>query len=99
MSLIALIVGLFLQLIFAVFQLMAVIFIGGVAANGTALYPWQMSVLNASIFLLPSLSIVVSCLLIFLYKTESPYLSYWWHIIPLLALCLYIIFVFAVSEA
>jgi hypothetical protein len=97
MSLKVLIIGVFLQLMFAVFQFMAVIFAGGGAANGGSLKSWQITALDLSILFLPSISILVSVLLVFLYIFDSRYLSNWWHAIPVITLLVYLVFVFSLS--
>jgi hypothetical protein len=97
MSFKVLVIGIFLQILFAVFQFMAVVFAGGAAANSGTLKPWQMTTLDLSIIFIPSVSIFVCILLVFLYGFDSQYLSNWWHAIPFITLVIYIIFVFSLN--
>lgn len=94
MSLKALIIGISLQPMFAVFQFLAVIFSVAGAANNGNLKPWQITPLDLSVIFLPSVSIVVSALRIYLYQFDSQYLSNWWHAIPfvILLICLKLVF-------
>lgn len=97
MSLTVLIIGVFLQLAFAAFQFMAVIFAAGAAVNSGDIKPWQMTILDLSIILLPSVSVLISIVLIFLYQSKSRYLSNWWHAVPVAILILYLTFVFSLN--
>jgi len=101
MSLKVLIIGVFLQLAFAVFQFMVVIFaVGSVVntINEEDLTSWQMAIVNYSIFILPGVSILVSILLIFLYIFDSRYLSNGWHVIPFVALFLGGVFLLSLNR-
>jgi nucleoside recognition membrane protein YjiH len=97
MTLKVLIIGVVLQAMFACFQFMAVIFAGGAAANSDNLKPWQITALDLSIIYIPSISVVIAVLLIFLYLFDSEYLSNWWHAVPVVSLVAYIVFVFSLG--
>ena len=97
MSLTTLIVGIGLQLLFALVQFMGAIFAGAGAANTANLKPWQITTLDLSILVLPSISVIVSALLAILYMTESQYLSNWWHVVPCITFVLYLAFAFSLG--
>jgi len=97
MSLVWLIVGIVLQAMFALFQFIAVVFAGGGAVSVDGIQPWQIRILDLSIFLLPAISVVVSLLLIVLYAMHSRYFSHWWHLVPVVCFVLYMLFVFSIS--
>ena len=82
---------------FAVFQFMAVVFAGSAAANDKNLKAWQITTLDLGIILIPSISIVVSLLLVLLYILDSKYISNWWHAIPFIFFAAYIAFVFSLN--
>ncbi len=96
MSLLGLVLSVLGQFMLAMFQFMLVAFSGGALANSNKLSSWKMSVLNASLYMLPAISVMTAAALIYFYASESPYLSYKWHLLPLGATVVY--FVFAVKN-
>lgn len=99
MSLTVLIIGCFLQFMFAGFQSMFVIFSASGAVNTHTISGFKLKLLNASIFILPLSSVATIILLITLYNTQSVYLSNWWHAIPLSLSVLYLIYVTLLTKS
>ena len=98
MSLTVLIIGCFLQFMFAGFQSMFVIFSASGAVNTHTISGFKLKLLNASIFILPLSSIATIILLVILYNTQSVYLSNWWHAIPVVLWILYLVYVTALTK-
>ncbi|WP_156170376.1 hypothetical protein [Luteimonas sp. FCS-9] len=67
------------------FQFMLTVFVGGALANRADPTPFQMSLLDLSIWGLPGLTLVVLGVLIALYVAKSPWLSVWWFAVPVVA--------------
>lgn len=99
MSLTLLITGCILQFVFAGFQVMFVIFTASGAVNTHAIKGLKLTLLNASVFILPLSCLATVILLITLYIKDSPYLSLWWHAIPLSLSVLYLIYVTALTKS
>ena len=93
MSLTALIIGCFLQLMFAFFQAMFVIFSASGAVNTHSIKGLKLTLLNASIFILPLSSVATVIWLIILYNSNSTYLSNWWHAVPVALSFVYLVYV------
>lgn len=93
MSLVLLIVGIVLQAMFAMCQLITVIFAGGGAGSIAGIKPWQVKSLDRGILVLLAIWIIVSIVLVTLYASNSKYFSNWWHLIPVLFLVAYMTFV------
>ena len=98
MSLTVLIIGCFLQFMFAGFQMMFVIFSASGAVNTHTIKGFKLTLLNSSIVILPLSSLVTVILLIVFYSSDSPYLSNWWHAIPVALSILYLIYVTALTR-
>ncbi len=98
MSLTVLIIGCFLQFMFAGFQMMFVIFSASGAVNTHAIKGFKLTLLNSSIFILPLSSVATVILLVTLYNSDSPYLSNWWHAIPVALSILYLVYVTALTK-
>ncbi|WP_437880722.1 hypothetical protein [Pseudomonas sp. LRF_L74] len=83
MSLGVLILGVALQVAFAGFQAMLVIFGGAAIANKHELSPLQNQLLMHCIWLLPAISLGVAGLLVYFYQTKSALLGNGWHLLPI----------------
>ncbi|GAA0199448.1 hypothetical protein GCM10009123_03530 [Kangiella japonica] len=93
MSLTLLIIGCFLQFMFAGFQVMFVIFSASGAVNTHTIKGLKLALLNSAVFILPLSCIATVVLLVTLYIKDSPYLSLWWHAVPVVLSVLYLIYV------
>ncbi|WP_223578226.1 hypothetical protein [Kangiella taiwanensis] len=98
MSLTVLIIGCFLQFMFAGFQMMFVIFSASGAVNTHTIKGFKLALLNSSIIILPLSSLITIVLLIVFYNSGSPYLSNWWHAMPVGLSILYLIYVTALTR-
>ncbi|RDX36351.1 hypothetical protein DZA50_04605 [Kangiella sp. HD9-110m-PIT-SAG07] len=98
MSLTVLILGCFLQFIFAGFQIMFVIFSASGAVNTHTIKGLKLNLLNASIFILPLASVITVILLITFYVNNSPLLSNWWHAIPVALSVVYLVYVTVLTK-
>lgn len=98
MSLTVLIIGCFLQFMFAGFQFMFVVFSASGAVTTHTIKGLKLKLLNASVFILPLSSVTVITLLIIFYNNDSPYLSNWWHALPVALSILYLIYVTALTK-
>lgn len=97
MSLLWVVLGVIGQAFLGFFLFMLAIFAGGGVANGNALAGWQMSLLNASIFVLPGLSAVSIIMLIHGWLHQGGASAYIWHLLPLAGAAIYIAFVLQIG--
>jgi hypothetical protein len=95
MSLIGVVLGTLLQMMLAYFFFMLVVFSAAGVANGGGLSPFQMGVLDFSIYALPATCLVSAGIVFYLYMRGGGPSSYWWYAFPLAAMALY--FVYALS--
>ncbi len=93
MSLVWTVIGTILELMFANFSLMAVVFAGGGLANGRTLSGIELGILNLSIFVLPAVSVICTMIVIYLHWRGATASAYWWYAVPLVVLALYLGFV------
>ena len=93
MSLVVLVIGVIAQFMFAFFQLMMVAFSAASTFNNADPVGWRAFILNASIYILPLTSLVVGGLLIYFYRSHSPLLTNWWHMLPITLFISYMVFV------
>ena len=98
MSLTVLIIGCFLQFMFAGFQAMFVIFSASGAVNTHTIKGIKLTLLNASIFVLPLASVITVILLITFYVSNSPYLTNWWHAFPVALSIVYLVYVTVLTK-
>ncbi|WP_445356023.1 hypothetical protein ACJJI5_08645 [Microbulbifer sp. EKSA008] len=98
MSLTWIIVGSFLQLSFCGFLFMMAAFAGGGVANRGNLSKLSSVILAASLYLLPSISILAAGIVIYQYNLGGDASSYWWHFMPVAAAALYIIYINSLWE-
>ena len=97
MSLAMVVAGVLGQLFLGFSLFMLAIFAGGGVANGNSLAGWQMSILNASMFVLPGLSAVSIILLIHAWLHQGSASANWWHLLPLAGTAIYIAFVLQIG--
>ena len=93
MSLVWTVIGTVLELMFANFSFMAVIFAGAGMANGRTLSGIELGILNLSIFILPAVSVISAMIVIYLHWRGATASAYWWYAVPLVLLVLYLGFV------
>lgn len=72
---------------------MFVIFSASGAVNTHTIKGFKLVLLNSSIFILPLSSVATIILLVVFYINDSPYLSNWWHAIPVVLSIIYLIYV------
>ena len=89
MTLLWIIIGTFLQLCFAYFLFMLAAFSGGGIANGNSLKPFQMAILNFSLYALPGLCVLSAGIVIVLYRQDAGASAYWWYAMPVIATVVY----------
>lgn len=97
MSLTALIIGVIAQIVFAGLQGLIVVFSGSAIANHSELTPFQDRLLS-SLMLLPGISLATAGLLVVGYLSAAPWLSNLWHLLPVVALGLYLLFVLCLDR-
>lgn len=93
MSLLGLILSVVGLLMFAMYQFMFVVFAGAGLANGNNLSKRKIAVLDACMYLVPSITVLTAGALIYFYTTDSNYLSYKWYLLPLATSATYFFFV------
>ncbi|AOE50372.1 hypothetical protein KS2013_1662 [Kangiella sediminilitoris] len=98
MSLTVLIIGCFLQLMFAGFQFMFVVSSASGATITHQIKGFKLALLNAFVFILPLSSLTVIILLIFFYSNNSSYLTNWWHAIPVILSFVYLAYVTVLTK-
>ncbi|MFB4368674.1 MULTISPECIES: hypothetical protein [unclassified Pseudomonas] len=98
MSLAALIIGVIAQIFFAGLQGLIVVFSGAAIANHNELTPFQDRLLATLMLLLPGLSLATAALLVAGYLNSAPWLSNLWHLLPVVAFGLYLLFAFSLSR-
>ncbi len=98
MSLFGVITGTFFQLMLMYFIFMIVVFSGSGLANGRSLGKISTTLLNVSMFALPSLCLISAGIIIYLYSTDGSVHSYGWHSLPFFGITLYFIYFFILSN-
>lgn len=98
MSLSALIIGVIAQIVFAGLQGLIVVFSGSAIANHSELTPFQDRLLSSLMLLLPGISLATAGLLVVGYLSAAPWLSNLWHLLPVVALGLYLLFVLCLDR-
>ncbi|MER0040874.1 hypothetical protein [Pseudomonas sp. MGal98] len=98
MSLPALIIGVFAQLFFAGLQGLIVVFSAAAIANNSELTPFQDRLLSSLMLLLPGLSLATAGLLVVGYLNSAPWLSNFWHLLPVAAFGLYLLFALGLNR-
>lgn len=98
MSLPALIIGVLAQITFAGLQGLIVVFSAAAIANQSELTPFQDRLLATLMLLLPGISLATAGLLVVGYLNSAAWLSNLWHLLPLVAFGLYLLFAFSLSR-
>nr|WP_312231372.1 hypothetical protein [Pseudomonas sp.] len=98
MSLTALIIGVLAQITFAGLQGLVVVFSAAAIANHSELTPFQDRLLSGLMLLLPGLSLATAGLLVVGYLSSAPWLSNFWHLLPVVAFGLYLLFALGLSR-
>ncbi len=98
MSLTALIIGVLAQITFAGLQGLVVVFSAATIANHSELTPFQDRLLSGLMLLLPGLSLATAGLLVVGYLSSAPWLSNFWHLLPVAAFGLYLLFALGLSR-
>lgn len=98
MSLTALIIGVLAQITFAGLQGLVVVFSAAAIANHSELTPFQDRLLSSLMLLLPGLSLATAGLLVVGYLSSAPWLSNLWHLLPVMAFGLYLLFALGLSR-
>ncbi|YCH20452.1 hypothetical protein M1D96_15140 [Pseudomonas sp. D1-3] len=81
------------QITFAGLQGLIVVFSGAAIANNSELTPFQGRLLSSLMLLLPGISLGTAGLLVIGYLSAAPWLSNLWHLLPVVAFGLYLLFV------
>lgn len=98
MPLPALIIGVIAQLFFAGLQGLIVVFSAAAFANHNELSPFQDRLLASLMLLLPAISLFTAALLIVGYLNTARWLSNLWHLVPVAAFGLYLLFMLCLSR-
>ncbi|WNZ57864.1 hypothetical protein QT397_11165 [Microbulbifer sp. MKSA007] len=93
MSLTWVVIGSFLQLSFSSFLFMMAVFAVGGINNRRNLSKISSFILAASLYFLPSLSVLATGIVIYQYNLGGDASSYWWHFMPVAAAALYMIYI------
>lgn len=93
MSLAWVIIGTFFQLGLAFMLFMLAAFAGGGVANGRKLTSLQSKMLDLSIYALPLISLISAGIIIYQYNHDGSSTSYWWHIMPIVAAVIYLVWI------
>jgi hypothetical protein len=98
MSLIGVILGTVLQLGFALFSFMAVIFSSASMSNRQTFGNFEKFLLDSSMYTLPTVCILNAILVIYFYKTGSSLATYWWYGLPVVLLASYLVFALSLAQ-
>ena len=98
MSLGWVIAGSIFQFMSAYIMFLLAVFAGGAAANNHVLSAFQLRVLDWSLYLLPGLCVASGLLVIILYISGRGGWSYVWHLLPALALIIYLVYLQSLSS-
>ncbi len=91
MSVLSLLGSIFLQLMLAYALFMLVAFSACGLAGNPRLAPWQRTLLNRCMLLVPGSAAGVAVWLPVLHVLDSRYLSLWWNVLPLVVGALYLL--------
>jgi hypothetical protein len=86
------------QLLLAFFLFMVVVFSAAGIANGSNLDKFQSSVLDFSIYALPSVCIICACIVLYLFHADASASSYWWYAVPLVVTALYLAYAISLNH-
>lgn len=93
MSLGWVIAGSLFQFMSAYLMFLFAVFAGGAAANNNDLSAFQLRVFDSALYLLPGLCVVSGLLVIVLYVSGQSCWSYSWHLVPILTVITYLVFI------
>lgn len=93
MSLTWVIIGSYLQLALSGLLFMMAVFANGGLSNRGNLSKLSSMILAASMYLLPSIGILATGIVIYQYNHGGDASSYWWYIMPIFVAALYIIYI------
>lgn len=92
MSLGWVIAGSLFQFMSAYVMFLLAVFDGGAVANNYVLSAFQLRVLDWALYLLPGLCVASGLLIIVLYVSGRGGWSYAWHLVPVLTVVVYMVF-------
>lgn len=98
MSLTMLLVGVAVQVLFAFFQFMMVVFSAAGTANTRDLTPGQQRILFSFMWLLPAISVATAAVLVVGYRLQASWLSHAWHAVPVVCAALYFAYALRLSR-
>lgn len=98
MSLLWVCLGVFFQAMLGFMMFMLTIFAGAGLANGNPLNTTQNTILGLFVVILPATSAIAAGMLIYRYNTGGDAQTYWWHVLPVVAAAIYLIYFYSLSS-